>query len=378
YAALTVNAIGQTTSRALFESELSLWWKGVFTDYSSYGAGYPNGYVEPTTQDLQRLYDASVGANGDPATIQNFSIYALDLVLETATDARWQPYYNLAKWSADTSHGAYEIGRLASLNKANAGIPQSNYIRDDFKAHPLTPYVDTPPLTPITTTLQVDNVTKAINDLYIGYFNRAPEHGGLKLWSGVMDSLIAGGKSFNDALIDVANQFWPAASVVFSHLTGYTQGMSTTDFVTKVYANVLGRPDAATTDLAGIQNWANALDNGTIKSRGEFIVSLENGAHQYIKANPTDPVSIHVDAFLSNRADVGLFFAQSQYSGGLSSDSAVTVGMAALTLVTDQASSVTTAINSIKATAHPALTDGVATIELTGAPVQPHDVFLTA
>ncbi|MGP5371338.1 DUF4214 domain-containing protein, partial [Pseudomonas helleri] len=372
YASLTVNAIGQTTSRALFENEISLLWKGVFTDYSAYGC--PNGYVEPTTQDLQRLYDAGSGSNGDPMTIKDIDELALDLVLETATNPRWQPYYNIAKWSAG-SGGADVVALFNSLDKAMAGIPQSNSIRD-WEIQKGFSY--SAPLTPVTTTLQVDNVTKAINDLYIGYFNRAPEHGGLELWSGVMDSLIAGGKSFNDALIDVANQFWPAASVVFSKLTGYTESMSTKDFVTKVYANVLGRPDAATTDLAGIQNWANALDNGTIKSRGEFIVSLENGAHQYIKANPTDPVSIHVDAFLNNRADVGLFFAQSQYSGGLSSDSAVTVGMAALALVTDQASSVTAAINSIKTTAHPALTDAVATIELTGAAVQAHDVFLTA
>lgn len=360
YANLTVNAIGQPTSRAKFESELSLLWKGVFSDYSQYGAGYPNGYVEPTTQDLQRLYDASVGPNGDPMTIKNFGVIALDLVLETATDPRWQPYYEIAKWSA-SSGKAYEVGVLKSLEKAMAGIPQSNYIRDTW---PESESSSLPVLTPVTSKIQVSESIKAINDLYISYFNRAPEYGGLKNWSAQLDSKVAAGQTFNDALIDIANQFWPAASIVFSHLTGYTQTMSTTEFVTKVYSNVLGRPDAAQTDQAGINGWVQSLDSGAIKSRGEFIVALEKGAHDYIKAFPTDPISVRVDAFLANRADVGLFFAQTEYSGSLSSDNAVKAGMAALALVTEQASSVTTAINAIKGGSYYTNT---ASIELTGA-----------
>lgn len=380
YSSMAVNGIGQTITRQLFEKELMLWWEGEFPDYSSWGG--PNATVEPTTQELQRLYDAATGANGDPVMVNatNFSILVLDLVLETATDVRWTPYINLAKFIAADSGHPYDVGLANSLVTAASGITVSNYIRDQQIEHPkpeLFPNGATvaPELPNNSGVPAATDTTKALVELYIGYFNRAPEFGGLKTWEGEIHNKISSGLSFDDALAHVSNQFWPAASVTYSHLTGYSETMTTNAFVTKVYANVLGRPDAALTDQAGINHWVNALDSGAIKSRGDFMVAIEKGAHDYIKANPNDPVSIHVDAYLANRTDVGLFFAQEQHSGKFFGDAAVVAGTAALANVTDRAASVTESINSIKSGEYMAVANS--TIELTGATdIHTPDVFV--
>lgn len=381
YSNLGVNAIGQTVTRQLFEKELTLLWESQFPDHSSWGG--PNATVEPTTQDLQRLYDAATGTNGDPVTVNatNFAILVLDLVLETATDARWTPYINYAKFIAADSGKAYDIGLANSLVTAASGITVSNFIRDQNIDHPK------PDLFPNGTTVATElpnssgvpaatDTTKALVELYIGYFNRAPEFSGLKTWEGEIHNKISSGLSFDDALAHVSNQFWPAASVTYSHLTGYSETMTTNAFVTKVYANVLGRPDAALTDQAGINHWVNALDSGAIKSRGDFMVAIEKGAHDYIKANPNDPVSIHVDAYLANRTDVGLFFSQEQYSGNLFGDAAVLAGTAALANVTDKSASVTSSINSIKSGTYMAAAHTDTTIVITGTTDVPtHDAI---
>lgn len=371
YSSLTVNGIGQPITRALFEKELTLLWEAQFPNHSSWGG--PNATVEPTTQELQRLYDASTGTNGDPVLVNatNFAILVLDLVLETATDARWTPYINYAKYIAADSGKAYDVGLVNSLVTAAAGYTVSNFIRDQNIENPkpeLFPNgASVVPQLPNSSGIpSASDSTKALVELYIGYFNRAPEASGLQTWEGVIQKQIASGATFDQALVYVSNQFWPAASVDYAHLTGYSESMSTNAFVTKVYANVLGRPDAAATDQAGINNWVNALDSGAIKSRGEFIVSIEKGAHDYIKAKPNDPVSIHVDAYLQNRTDVGLFFAQSQYSGSLQGDAAIVAGTAALAKVTDQAASVTASINNIKNGAYMLTAHSDVAIVLTG------------
>lgn len=366
YASLSVNAIGQQTSRALFETELSLWWQGEFSDFTKFGG--PNGYVEPTTKDLQRLYDATVGSNGDPMTISavNFKILVLDLILETATDPRWQPYLTVKKWAANDTHNAYDVEFVKTLEKAFAGIPESNYVRDSYITNPVPGTVLSSPLASVTNSLPVSVITKEINDLYIGYFNRAPEFGGLKLWSGVLEKLLASGKSFDESLTDVANQFWGPASVDFSHLTGYTTGMGNAEFVTKVYSNVLGRPDAAVTDQSGINGWVHLLDTGDISSRGSFIVKITDAAYDYIAQHPTEAVSQHVLGFLTNRSDIGLFFAQEKYSGSLTGDAAVVAGMAALANITDNTASVAAAMNNIKSGAYLHTGNIEATITMTG------------
>lgn len=186
----------------------------------------------------------------------------------------------------------------------------------------------------------------ALIELYIAYFNRAPEAAGLQFWQSEMDHQLSAGESLDQALDRIAEQFWPAASQAFAHITGYSQGMSDFDFVAKAYGNVLGRPDAVSSDREGIQFWADQL-GGAIGTRGEFINDLIQGAHDYIAAQPQDPVSQYVAAYLDNRLEVARFFAQEGISGALSGDAAVLAGLRALESVTSDPTSVQAAIELI-------------------------------
>lgn len=383
YNLLTVNAIGQTTSRALFESELSLLWKGYFQDGTSYGA--PNGYVEPTVEEVQRLYDAATSAKGDPVAVNSYvySVLSYQLFLETATDPRWKGFVEYQKFTAIDSGNPKDIALLNNMLNAAAGLKVSNGLLDLYNSSPsaseqIKAAGGIPIMSPSSAAVSLgipnrDAVDKSLIEVYIGYFNRAPESEGLTFWRAKIDSDLKAGSSINDALAKVATDFWPAASVSYSHITGYSNDMSNGDFVKKVYANVLGRPDAGQNDASGIQYWVTKLEDHSIATRGEFITSLINGAHDFITAQPNDSVSLYVNSYLSNRVDVSSFFAQQQYSGGLSGDAAVNAGIAALASVTSNSNSVKSSIDSIKA--HHVTLD-VASIEIVGVQsvVGSHDI----
>lgn len=186
----------------------------------------------------------------------------------------------------------------------------------------------------------------ALIGLYIAYFNRAPEAAGLQYWQAELERQLSTGSPLDTALDRIAEQFWPAASGTFAHLTGYAQSMSDFDFVGRIYGNVLGRPDAITLDREGIQFWVDQLGR-SIGTRGELINDLIRGAHAYISAQPQDPVSQYVTAYLDNRLEVARFFAQEAISGNLSGDTAVLAGVRALEPVGSDPASVQTAIELI-------------------------------
>lgn len=378
YSLLTENAIGQVTSRALFEKELTLLWNGEFKDFSA--QGMPNGYVEPTVEEIQRLYDASTGTTGDPVAVNPYIYGALayQLFLETATDARWKGFIELQRFTAADSGNPKDAAHLKNMENAAAGLKVSNWQLDNFDSQ-IKAAGGLPTMAPSSASLSLgipnrDAVDKALIEVYIGYFNRAPEADGLTYWRGQLDAKMKAGASMSDALTKVASDFWPAASVNYSHITGYSDGMSNFDFVKKVYSNVLGRPDAAQNDASGIQYWVNKLEDHSIATRGEFITSIIGGAHDFIAAQPTDGVSLYVNSYLSNRIDVSSFFAQPKYSGGLTGDSAVNAGIAALSGVTSNSNSVKTSIDTIKAH-NPSFS--VAQIQLVGTqdPAVQHDIF---
>ncbi len=186
---------------------------------------------------------------------------------------------------------------------------------------------------------------EALITLYIAYFNRAPEYAGLRYWQEQLAQSIQTGQSQGEALDLIAERFWPAASETFSHLTGYTAGMSDFDFVARIYSSVLGRPTATTDDTNGIQFWVNELNSSS--TRGQLINDLIEGAYDYIAAAPADPISQHVAAYLDNRLEVAQYFAQQRISGDLQGDNAVKAGMQALAPVTSDSTSVLTAIELI-------------------------------
>ena len=131
-------------------------------------------------------------------------------------------------------------------------------------------------------------------ELYIAYFNRAPDALGLYFWG----SAFANGT----ALEDIATLFLDQDETRAT----YPSDSTTLDFVTQVYSNVLGRiPDAD-----GLAFWQGQLDEGNI-ARGNFILEVLRG----VKAD-AEPGTSQEDmdlrlgdrGFLADKTDIGAYF----------------------------------------------------------------------
>lgn len=121
--------------------------------------------------------------------------------------------------------------------------------------------------------------------LYVAYFDRAPDALGLAYWA----SRMVDGMS----LIDIAKSFFVQPETV----AAYPPGMSTGDFITRVYDNVLGRAP----DPAGFDYWLRDLESGG-QSRDKFVLSVINGARA-ASGSQTDA------QYLANKQAVGSRFA---------------------------------------------------------------------
>lgn len=134
-----------------------------------------------------------------------------------------------------------------------------------------------------------------IIELYIAYFNRAPDAVGLLFWA----NAFAEGTTLPQMAALFVDQDETRAA--------YPPGLSNSDFVTVVYDNVLGRVG----DQAGFDFWLNALNTGGV-SRDQFILGVLEGA----KADPPPGASqAFIDqqladrAYLENKTDIGTHFA---------------------------------------------------------------------
>jgi len=122
-------------------------------------------------------------------------------------------------------------------------------------------------------------------DMYVAYFDRAPDALGIQYWaSRLVDGM---------TLQQIAKSFFVQPETV----AAYPPTMTTTEFVTKVYNNALGRaPDAA-----GLAYWVHDLDSGA-QTRDAFMLAIIYGARAPT-GSPTDAV------YLRNKGAVGEYFA---------------------------------------------------------------------
>ncbi|MCX7854353.1 MAG: DUF4214 domain-containing protein, partial [Caldilineales bacterium] len=115
-------------------------------------------------------------------------------------------------------------------------------------------------------------------ELYIGYFNRAPEAAGLNYWAGELLSALQSGKTEQQAFNDIANRFYDAG-VQFGV---FSNAMTVEQFITTAYQNVLGR---SSVDSDGMTYWTQKLTSGEV-SRGQFIQQLITEAKAVAAADP--------------------------------------------------------------------------------------------
>jgi len=136
---------------------------------------------------------------------------------------------------------------------------------------------------------------KALNELYIAYFNRLPDAEGLSYW---IDQLKAG-----RPIDEISKSFFTAA-LEYPSQTGYSSAMTDVDFVTIIYRNVLGR---SSVDAEGMAYWTNALASRS-QTRPSLVRTILASAHGLSR----DPVYGWVASLLNNKVTAAHYFAVQQ------------------------------------------------------------------
>jgi len=177
------------------------------------------------------------------------------------------------------------------------------------------------------TTLDPEDFAQIV-ELYIAYFNRAPDAVGLAFWG----NAFADGMSMEEmaALFIDQNET----------RTTYPSSMSNAEFATAVYNNVLGRvPDAD-----GLNFWIDVLNEGAV-GRDTFILSVLEGVKAAYPAGASVSFinqMLEDRQYLSDKADIGAYFAVHK---GMSD---VTEAVQIMTLFDGSESSIESALNAIE------------------------------
>ena len=131
----------------------------------------------------------------------------------------------------------------------------------------------------------MSTASEYITQIYVGYFNRAPDPVGLNYWIGRFNSGMS--------LLDIAQSFsvQPETLALYSFLSGGNSS-SPASFLTNIYNNLLGR----SVDAEGSAYWTAQLTAG--KPVGRMIIDIISGAQG------NDALLIH------NKVIVGLHFVQ--------------------------------------------------------------------
>jgi hypothetical protein len=108
-----------------------------------------------------------------------------------------------------------------------------------------------------------------LQQLYVAFFNRAPDADGLAYWIGRLKA--------GDSLDSIADAFY-SAGVQYSSLTGFSSSMSNTSFVNVIYKNVLGRTDGG--DADGVAYWSGKLASGEA-TRGSLVSTMLDSAASF-------------------------------------------------------------------------------------------------
>ena len=170
-----------------------------------------------------------------------------------------------------------------------------------------------------------------ITNLYVGYFNRAPDPAGLNFW--------VAQRAAGASLDGIANSFslTSEAQALYGFLAAPLVG-SPSSFLAGVYTNLFGRTDlTGAADVAGLAYWTAQLANPAL-SVGRIIVDIISGAQG------NDALVV------ANKAAVGKFFVQSLVNQNLGFNAAaLATAKTAFNGVTSDAATVTTANAAVTA-----------------------------
>ena len=169
-----------------------------------------------------------------------------------------------------------------NLNANDSGISDAagNYAIAAFTSGTVTKVQHTAPTAPTETNTQL------VTELYVGYYDRAPDPAGLNAWLNALNA----GVSLQTIANDFANSVESTSSYPFL-LAPSAAGYSA--FITSVYENILNRA----TDTAGAAFWLNQLQTGHT-TPGGFILAIEDSVN--LQSGTPDALT------LENKTTVGL------------------------------------------------------------------------
>jgi S-layer protein len=202
------------------------------------------------------------------------------------------------------------------------------------------------------------NNTDFITELYIGYYDRAPDPAGLSFWLTAMTN--------GASLTQVANAFASSSeSLALYPFLSVPNLVNASTFVTQVYNNLLNRAP----DSAGLTFWSQELQSGSV-TPGGFILAVEQSVNMQV--GTADALTLAAKGTVAENYVLSVAAANVQWSeasahaalapvSGIGNSPATPAEVAAGEAVT----SAFIAGNGLQNTT--ALTTGVDTLNLTGA-----------
>ena len=127
-----------------------------------------------------------------------------------------------------------------------------------------------------------DEEFSALTEMYLAYFNRAPDAEGLLFWAHHLANDLG--------LSEIANFFFSS----LESQAAFGDGEDISSFLNAIYENVLGR----SADVAGFEFWRDAIETGGV-TVGTAVLEILNGADG--NENDTD--------YLAQKTELGLHFA---------------------------------------------------------------------
>lgn len=169
--------------------------------------------------------------------------------------------------------------------------------------------------------------TRELIELYMALLGRVPEANSL--------AVLIDKKNAGQSDVQLADGLY-AEAVQNPSVTGYSAGMTNSEFVTAAYKTAFGRTGATAPTAATVESWSVLIDKGGV-SRGALMLQMLAAAHSGTSDLNTPAVTL----LLENRTSVGHYFAVQHGLTYNSAEMALTKTMAIADAVT--ASDITTA-----------------------------------
>jgi hypothetical protein len=141
----------------------------------------------------------------------------------------------------------------------------------------------------------------AIIELYIAYFNRAPDAIGLNYWATDFTNGFTLPEMALSFFVQDETRATYASVLDENFALDLSDRSKVGDFITEVYGNVLGRAP----DTPGFNYWVDELENNPDISPAIFILAILNGAKY--PSEPTELTAID-QIYLANKVELGAYF----------------------------------------------------------------------